>query len=126
MILRVWDVTLTVSDLERAADFYAHVLGLPKKYQYSSYAGFDCGGVEIGLVPGQVPADQAGMPCVDFLVYDVDATYRTLSERGARFIKEPHDTVWGGRIALLADLDGNMLQLVQIDWPKYLAVCAAG
>lgn len=36
MILRVWDVTFTVSDLERAVDFYEHVLGLPKKYQYSS------------------------------------------------------------------------------------------
>jgi len=27
MILRVWDVTFTVSDLERAVDFYERVLG---------------------------------------------------------------------------------------------------
>jgi predicted enzyme related to lactoylglutathione lyase len=126
VILRMWDVTFTVSDLERAVDFYEHVLGLPKKYQYSSYASFDCSGVEIGLVPGQVPVSQEGMPCFDFLVQDVDEAYRVLGKRSVRFTKEPHDTVWGGRIALLADLDGNVLQLVQIDWPKYLAVCATG
>jgi catechol 2,3-dioxygenase-like lactoylglutathione lyase family enzyme len=124
MILRMWDVTFTVSDLERSVDFYEHVLGLPKKYQYSSYVGFDCGGVEIGLVPGQVPANQEGMPCVDFLVHDVDEAYRVLGERGVRFTNEPHDTVWGGRTALLADLHGNVLQLVQIDWSRYFAVCA--
>ena len=80
MILRVWDVTLTVSDLERAVDFYGRVLGLPKKYQFPDYAGFD---------------------------------------------KEPHDTPWGGRIALLVDPDGNRLQLVQIDWHKYFTACAS-
>jgi catechol 2,3-dioxygenase-like lactoylglutathione lyase family enzyme len=124
MILRIWDVTFTVSDLERAVDFYAHVLGLSKKYQYSSYAGFDCGGVEIGLVPGVPPGQQKGMPCVDFLVDDVDQAYRTLSGERLRFRKEPHETPWGGRIALFADPDGNPLQLVQINWRSYFATGA--
>ena len=124
MILRVWDVTFTVSDLERAADFYERVLGLSKKYQFSTYAGFDCGGVEIGLIPGTPAGEQEGAPCVDFLVQDVDEAYRTLRERGVRFLKEPHDTPWGGRIVLFADPDGNVLQLVQIDWPRYFAACA--
>ncbi len=126
MLLRVWDVTFTVSNLEQAAGFYEQALELPKKYRYSTYSGFDCGGVEIGLVPGQVPVNQEGMPCVDFLVQDVDAVYRTLSGRGVRFLKEPHDTAWGGRLALFTDPDGNVLQLVEIDWPRYLAACAVG
>jgi methylmalonyl-CoA/ethylmalonyl-CoA epimerase len=124
MILRVWDVTFTVSDLEQAVDFYGRVLGLPKKYQFSNYAGFDCGGMEIGLVPGEVAESQVGAPLVDLLVQDVDASYRVLGGKGIRFLKEPHDTAWGGRIALFADPDGNVLQLVQIDWPKYFAACA--
>jgi catechol 2,3-dioxygenase-like lactoylglutathione lyase family enzyme len=124
MILRVWDVTFTVSDLARAVDFYEGVLDLPKKYQFSNYAGFDCGGVEIGLIPGNVAENQAGAPCVDLLVRDVDEVYRLLRGRHVRFLKEPHDTAWGGRIALFADPDGNLLQLAQIDWPKYFAVCA--
>jgi catechol 2,3-dioxygenase-like lactoylglutathione lyase family enzyme len=120
----VWDVTFTVSDLEQAVDFYGRVLGLPKKYQFSSYAGFDCGGVEIGLVPGQVSIHQDGMPSVSLLVQTVDEVHQALRGRGVRFLKEPHDTVWGGRIALATDLDGNVLQLVQIDWPCYFAACA--
>jgi predicted enzyme related to lactoylglutathione lyase len=96
---------------------------LIQKYQFSSYAGFDCGGVEIGLAPGQVPVSKEGAPCVDFLVRDVDAVYRVLCGRGVRFLKEPHDTAWGGRIAPFADPEGNALQLVQIDWPRYFATC---
>jgi predicted enzyme related to lactoylglutathione lyase len=126
MILRAWDVTFTVSDLARAADFYEEVLGLPKKYQFSNYAGFDCGAVEIGLTPGDVAENQEGSPRVDFLVQDVDEAHRMLSGKGVQFfnIKEPHGTVWGGRIALIADPDGNVLQLVQIDWSRHFAVCA--
>lgn len=124
MILRVWDVTFTVTDLERAANFYENVLGLQKKYQFSTYAGFDCGGVEIGLVSGQTTEVQEDAPCVDFLVRDVDEACRTLRKRGVRFLKEPHDTLWGSRTALFTDPDGNTLQLVQVEWPKYFAACA--
>ena len=124
MILRVWDVTFTVSDLQRAVDFNENVLGLPKKYQFATYAGFDCGGVEIGLRPGTPIREQEGTPCVDFLVQDVDEVYRALHKQGIRFLKEPHDVPWGGRTALFSDPDGNVLQLVQIDWHRYFAACA--
>jgi len=124
MILRMWDVTFTVADLDRAVDFYENVLGLQKKYQFSTYAGFDCGGVEIGLVPGRKVKIQEEAPCVDFLVWDVDEAHRRLGQQGVRFLKEPHDTPWGGRIALLTDPDGHPLQLVQIDWHKYFVACA--
>ncbi|RJS82183.1 VOC family protein, partial [Candidatus Bathyarchaeota archaeon] len=51
MIKTVWCVTFYVSDLKRAAKFYEETLGLEKKYEFSSYVGFECGGVEIGLIP---------------------------------------------------------------------------
>jgi len=125
MILRVWDIMFTVSDLERAVNFYEHVLGLPKKYQFSGYAGFDCGGVEIGLQPGTPTTEQRGMPRVDLLVSDIDEAHKILREKGVAFIKEPHDTLWGSCIALFADPDGNVLQLVQmVDWHKYFSVSA--
>jgi catechol 2,3-dioxygenase-like lactoylglutathione lyase family enzyme len=124
MFLRVWDVTLTVSDLEQAVGFYGRVLGLPVKYRFSTYSGFDCGGVEIGLIPGMVAENQTGVPVVDFLVQDVDQVYAILVGKGVPFFEQPHDTAWGGRIALFADPDGNRLQLVQIDWSRYFAACA--
>jgi len=124
MIRRIWDITFAVTDLKRAVDFYENVLGLQKKYEYASYAGFDCGGVEIGLQPGEKTEEIIDAPCVDFLVDDVDETYRLLKGKGVKFSKEPHDTPWGGRIALFRDPDGNPLQLVQIHWRKYFAACA--
>jgi len=125
MLLRVWDITFIVSDLARAVRFYEDVLGLQKKYEFSSYAGFDCGGVEIGLVPGPQNAPSPESPYVDFLVDDLDASYHTLRERGVAFVKEPEGTLWGARIAQFTDPDGHILQLVQIDWPAYLAACAS-
>ena len=125
MGMRVWDITFTVSDLQRAVEFYGNVLGLEKKYQYSSYAGFDCGGVEIGLRPGNPSGENLDMPCVDFLIPDIDRCYEEMRRHGVRLLKEPHDTPWGGRTALFTDPDGNVLQLVQIDWRRYLKACAS-
>jgi len=125
MIKRIWDITITVNDLKRAVDFYEKILGLQKKYEFKDYAGFDCGGIELGLKSwGELEKTRKGEPCIDFLVDDIDKTYRILKEKGVEFIEEPKNTLWGGRIAVFIDPDGNTLQLVQIDWRKYFAVCA--
>jgi catechol 2,3-dioxygenase-like lactoylglutathione lyase family enzyme len=125
VIDRIWAVTLTVADLGRAVCFYRDVLGLTKKYQFGDYAGFDCGGVELGLKTwGDLEPPRRGEPSVDLLVNDVDAAYERLSLNGVRFTKEPHDAAWGARIALFTDPDGNTLQLTHVDWAKYFAVCA--
>jgi predicted enzyme related to lactoylglutathione lyase len=127
MLLRLWDVTFTVSNLERAVAFYENVLGLSKKYHFpENYAGFDCGGVEIGLAPGAALTSNEGAPCLNFLVVNIDESIRILHERGVHFVEEPQDTAWGGRIARFADPDGNVLQLTQIDWRKYFTVSAQG
>jgi predicted enzyme related to lactoylglutathione lyase len=125
MIKRIWDITLTVKDLKKAVDFYEHILGLQKKYEFKDYAGFDCGGVELGLKSwGGLEKPRKGEPCIDFLVDDVDESYRILKEKGVSFIEKPKDTLWGSRVAVFIDPDGNILQLVQIDWRKYFTVCA--
>jgi len=125
MIRRMWDVTLTVSDLSRAIRFYREILGLSLKYEFKDYAGFDVGGVELGVKTwGDMEPPRQGEPVVSFLVDDVDKAYAELSAKGVKFIKAPEETLWGGRIALFRDLDGNTLQLTQIDWKRYFAACA--
>ena len=125
MLKRIWDVTLTVSDLKQAADFYERVLGLQKKYEFSDYVGFECGGVEIGLKTwGELERPRAGEPCINFLVDDLDESHRVLKDKGVSFTKEPQDAVWGSRFAVFQDRDGNTLQLTQVDWGKYFAACA--
>ncbi|UCE73127.1 MAG: VOC family protein [Methanomassiliicoccales archaeon] len=124
MIKRIWDISLTVSNLKKAVDFYENVLGLQKKYEFEDYAGFDCGGVELGLKTwGDMENPRKGEPVIDFLVEDIDETYRTLREKKVKFTREPKDTLWGGRTASFLDPDANNLQLVQIDWGKYFTSC---
>jgi len=128
MIKTVWCITLCVSNLEKAAKFYEEILGLERKYEYSSYVGFECGGVEIGLTPklseGQkiLPVS----PSVEFLVDDVDKVSRELKKKGVKFIKELHEEPWGGKQATFTDPDGNLLEITQINWKKYFAVSAEG
>jgi catechol 2,3-dioxygenase-like lactoylglutathione lyase family enzyme len=125
MIRRLWDVTLPVSDLKESARFYGEVLGRQKKYEFRDYAGFDCGGVEIGLKTwGEREEPRQGEPVVNFLVDDIDKTYQELRKHGVQFVGGPKDTQWGARIALFLDPDGHTLQLTQVDWGKYFAACA--
>ncbi len=125
MIKRIWDITLTVKDLKKAVDFYGGILGLQKKYEFKDYAGFDCGGVELGLKTwGELEKPRKGEPLVNFLVDNLDDAYRILKGKAVKIIGEPKETTWGGRILLFEDPDGNMLQLTEIDWEKYFEACA--
>ena len=128
MIKTVWSVTFYVSDLKRAAEFYEDILGLEKKYEYSSYAGFECGGVEIGLIPKPDRERKSSLlsPSVEFLVDNVGAVYSELKRKRMKVIEELHDEPWGGREAAFADPDGNILEIVQIDWEKYFSISAKG
>lgn len=128
MIKTVWCVTFYVSDLKQAIKFYEKTLGLEKKYEYSSYVGFECGGVEIGLIPKLTEEQKAGplSPSVGFLVDDVEKVYNELKDKGVKFIKELHEEPWGGRQATFTDPDGNILEIVQINWEKYFTVSAEG
>ena len=128
MIKTVWCVTFQVSNLEKAAKFYEETLGLEKKYEYSSYVGFECGGVEIGLVPKLKEGEKvnASSPSVEFLVDDVEKFYNELKNKGVKFIKELHEEPWGGRQAAFKDLDDNILEIVQINWKKYFDASAKG
>jgi catechol 2,3-dioxygenase-like lactoylglutathione lyase family enzyme len=128
MIKTIWSITFYVSDLRRAAKFYEETLGLEKKYEYSSYVGFECGGVEIGLIPKpeEIKTASPKSPSVDFLVDDVDTMYHKLKGKRVKFIEELHDEPWGGRQAMFTDPDGNVLEIAQIEWEKYYRVSAEG
>ncbi|MEM3566776.1 MAG: VOC family protein [Candidatus Bathyarchaeia archaeon] len=126
-IKTVWCITFYVSDLKKAAQFYEEILGLEKKYEYSSYVGFECGGVEIGLIPKLKKGERASLsPSVEFLVDDVEKFYKELKSKGVKFVKGLHEEPWGGKQATFTDPDGNILEIVQINWEKYFSVSAEG
>jgi catechol 2,3-dioxygenase-like lactoylglutathione lyase family enzyme len=101
---------------------------LEKKYEYSSYVGFECGGVEIGLIPKPKDEGKLGPPSssVEFLVDDVAKVYKEFKIKSVKIVKELHDEPWGGREATFADPDGNIIEIVQINWEKYFSISAEG
>ena len=126
MIKTVWSITLSVSNLERSKRFYEEILGFNKKYEYSSYVGFECGGVEIGLIPKDTVEIGKDSASIEFLVDNVDKEYRRLVSKGVKFTAKPHDEPWGGRQAVFHDPDGNPLCVTEINWKKYFKASLEG
>ena len=127
MIKTVWSITFSVSDLKRATRFYEDILGLEKKYEFPSYVGFECGGIEIGLIPKpktKIPQDFS--VSVQLLVRNVSEFCNMLKAKGVCLTNELHEETWGGKQATFNDPDGNVLEITQIDWKKYYEVSAKG
>jgi catechol 2,3-dioxygenase-like lactoylglutathione lyase family enzyme len=119
----VGQILIPVGDVDRAADFYEQVLGLPVWGRFPGVAFFDCDGIRLYLATVS-EADFGGRATVYFWVDDVSATYRRLVERGAAARQEPHvpygtDTydLW---MAFVTDPDGNQLGIMR-EAPKGIA-----
>lgn len=91
--------------MKKAVKFYEETLGLEKKYEYSSYAGFECGGVEVGLIPKLEECKHVASksPSVEFLVENVEKFYEELKGKGVKFTRELHEEPWGGKQATFTD-----------------------
>jgi len=107
VIEKIENLTLRVSDLKKAVDFYEKVLGLKKRDEWSNYATFNIGDMMLGLDP-----DPKGELDIFMRVASVDEEYKILKQRGVQFITEPKDQYWGGRTAKFVDPDGNKFILV--------------
>ncbi|RLI12349.1 hypothetical protein DRO35_03310 [Candidatus Bathyarchaeota archaeon] len=99
---------------------------IQQKYEYSSYVGFECGGVEIGLIPKDTVEIGKDSASIEFLVDNVDKEYRRLVSKGVKFTAKPHDEPWGGRQAVFQDPDGNPLCVTEINWKKYFKASLEG
>ena len=102
-----------VSDLEAARDWYAEVLGKAPYFDEPFYVGFDVGGFELGLLPGE-EGHSAGVggTRVYWGVNDVESEYRRLLELGARSHLPPEDVGDGIVHASVIDPFGNLLGII--------------
>jgi predicted enzyme related to lactoylglutathione lyase len=101
-----------VSDLARAKEVYAALLGVPPQADESYYVGFEAAGQHIGLVPGGGPQGMTS-PVAYWHVPDIEAKLAEVTAAGAT-VKEPARDVGGGRlVATVTDPDGNVLGLIQ-------------
>jgi predicted enzyme related to lactoylglutathione lyase len=99
-------LVVPVSDLDAAKAVYTALLGAPHTDQ-PYYVGYDVGGFEVSLAPG----DEAGGPVAYADVEDLDATRATLLAAGATERSAPRQVAPEARVCVLADADGNPIGL---------------
>jgi len=102
-------VAILASDLKTSVNFYSYVLGLTTKTERS--VEFRTDGPVLAVKPREQPGG-AGTTQITFQVADVEVTFNDAKRRGARVIAPPR-TVDGGRMARLADPDGNIIELFE-------------
>ena len=114
-------VKIYVTDLSKSLEFYTDKLGLKLDYtDKENWAQFESG-AEVSLAIERVEADHtifgskmvgryAG---VTLMVDDIKKSYVQLMSKGVEFTGEPQKQQWGGILAHLKDLDGNILTIMQ-------------
>jgi catechol 2,3-dioxygenase-like lactoylglutathione lyase family enzyme len=112
--MRLNHVTVPVSDIERAVEFYRR-LGLRQIVaNYPTYARFVSPEGDATLSLHSAGADSIPPPSgtsIHFECDDVDATVAGLKEQGFEFDMDPTDQPYLWREAILHDPDGNLIFL---------------
>lgn len=101
-----------VSDLAKAKEVYAALLGAAPTADSAYYVGFDAGGQHIGLVPKGGPQAMTS-PVAYWHVDDIEAKLAEVTAAGAAVQDSPRDVGGGRLVASITDPDGNVLGLIQ-------------
>lgn len=119
-IPRVTLLTLGVSDLSKSTGFYENVLGAKPNTSYGAVTFFELPGAWIALYPldrlaedisPDINVASRGFSGVTLAHNarsreEVVAIVKRAESAGARIVKEPQDTFWGGFSGYFADPDG--------------------
>jgi predicted enzyme related to lactoylglutathione lyase len=106
MSATISSLVIPVSDPDAAKTVYTALLGVPHTDQ-PYYVGYNVGGFEVALAPGDV----SGGPVAYADVEDLDATRATLLAAGATERSAPRQVAPEARVCVLADADGNPIGL---------------
>jgi len=118
----VGQILVPVGNIDRAVDWYEHVLGLPLTMRFPGIAFFDASGVRLYLATVPEP-DFQGRATIYFRVDDVSAAVELLESRGAPVRERPGivfgDATYDLWLAFVTDPDGNQIGLMR-EAPKGL------
>jgi hypothetical protein len=120
-IPRLTVLTLGVADLHKATKFYEAVLGTPPNSSYEGVTFIELPGTWLALYPienlakdisPEVSITRSGFSGITLAHNarskdDVIAIMERARSAGARVVKEPQETFWGGFSGYFADLDGD-------------------
>lgn len=124
-------IGIFVNDIKRMVDFYHEVVGIAIEWEGSgSYAEFEHEGIRFAMFErdtlpkllGQTPSYPDGINGTFELAINVgkpenvDETFKKLISNGATQIYEPRDEPWKMRSAMIADPEGNLIEIGSDFW----------
>jgi catechol 2,3-dioxygenase-like lactoylglutathione lyase family enzyme len=113
------NVTVRVSNMERAVRFYTETLGLKLAYRFGDHwASIEVGrGLTIGLHPasGEAVGRKGSMAIGLELKGPMAEAVKALEAKGVRF-STPVNEGKAGSFVAFEDPDGNQLYLAELDW----------
>jgi methylmalonyl-CoA/ethylmalonyl-CoA epimerase len=115
-LARIGQIAINAHDVDRATAFYRDALGLTHLFRAGQLSFFDCGGVRLMLDKAEKPEFDHPSSILYFQVGDIQATYKRLSEGGAKFEDTPHVIAQMPKYDLwmtfFRDTEGNLLALM--------------
>ncbi|UYN99739.1 MAG: VOC family protein [Devosia sp.] len=128
MLIGFEHVGMTVSDMDRAIDFYCGLLGLTLRYRKRNAGGevafVDAGGGMLEMVAPDnevgrfrdVPTSEAGLRHVTLAYDNVDEMIALLQAKGVEIAERPrdaHNKAMISRVAFVRDPDGVLVELIE-------------
>ena len=119
-------IGIFVSDLPQMVSFYRDVLGIPTDWNGEGpFAEFKHEGIRLSMFEreklpdllGQKPSYPEGINgtfelAIDFPRFeDVDSEFDRIVKAGGREIYRPRDEPWGMRSSMVADPEGNLIEI---------------
>ena len=114
----VGQISISVTDVDRAVEFYRDILGINFLFQVpgdNPMAFFDCSGIRLYINQPENP-EHAGTSVIYFQVDSAQDSAKDLASRGVSIESEPHIiyqtenyTLW---MAFFRDPDGNLMAVM--------------
>lgn len=109
---KIGQIAITVSDLERARDFYQNALGMRFLFDASTMSFFQCGDIRLLIGTEEKPGPRGGT-ILYFKMDNILTVFAQLEARGVEILRSPElvatmpdHELW---IGFIKDPDGNVL-----------------
>jgi predicted enzyme related to lactoylglutathione lyase len=108
------NVTIMVSDMDKAILFYTETLGMKLENRYGNHwADIEGPGISIGLHPNSASVTRGNNLQIGLRVDDIEKAIASLQKNGVQVNSKDEEQV---RLASFTDPDGNVLFLVEPKW----------
>ena len=103
-----------VDDIEKAKSWYSSILGIEPYFNEPFYVGFNVGGYELGLQPGEKTSDDKAQGTVAYWgVSNAEVALNRVMKLGASKHEEVQDVGGGIKVATVKDPFGNIFGIIE-------------